>query len=69
MPTKTRRTAEEKAKRMIALEISIQILGRYYPDQSGRQNEALELLSPEELTNRGWKKAACNWLVANLKLN
>ena len=61
-----------------SVQLCFEIISRYFPEQSGRTEEAMKLFNmcPEDVEeaygeserNRFWKKAACNWLACNLQV-
>jgi hypothetical protein len=78
MPAKTvRKPVAKKASKFAnpvreLIRISFEILGRFFPDQSGKDNETVrqDLNVPINgpISHAQWKKGACDFLADNLKV-
>lgn len=53
------------------IQLCFEILGRYFPEQSSRVEEAREqfnIPAGEEVSNAYWKQCACNYLATHLSV-
>lgn len=61
-----------------SVQLCFEIISRYFPEQSGRTEEATKLFGicaddledayGQSKRNSLWKKAACDWLASNLQV-